>query len=448
MTNHLDRLPPHDMDAEQGVLGCSMLSREAIDQALEFGVDASWFYDNRHQTLWAEIVEVHGSGKPVDLITVGGQLKGAGQLEGVGGLAYLSELMDAVPSAANLPYYLPILKDKWQLRKLLKASTEITGAVYEKPEDVETAIAEAETAILGVRGESGAQSDTTAKKMARRAVDALQERIEGSVDGLRIGWQYLDSVTKGGWKPGDMVVIAGRPGTGKTAIAVSIARLVAASGVPVGIVSIEMSDQELAGRILAQETRFSWDDFDERNRPREDQWRRMTAAAAAVGKLPITVCDSASMTVGAIAAKARRWVRNGIRLVVIDYLQLIQGNPKLQRQEQVATISASLKRLARELRIPIIVLAQLNRDIEKDKDRKPRLSDLRESGAIEQDANFVGMLYRPKATKDEFERDESDSIEVNLFVAKNRGGRAQMDVPFIFHRSLTEFTPAHREQPE
>lgn len=448
MTPILDRLPPHDMDAEMGVLGCCLLSRESIDTSAEAGVEGSWFYDLRHTEVWGAITETHGIGKPVDMITAGATLKAQGLLDHVGGLAYLSQLMDCVPSAANLPYYLPILRDKFRLRRLLAAATGIVGSVYERPEDTESAIAEAETAILGVRGEFGTQSDTTAKKMARGAVDALQERIDGGAGGLKVGWSHLDFVTKGGFKPGQMIVIAGRPATGKTALALSIARQVAAAGNPVGIVSIEMSEQELAGRFLAQESRFSWDDFDERNQPREDQWKRMVSAASSFGNLPITVCDTSSLTVGGIAAKARRWVRNqGVRLLIVDYLQLIQGNPKLQRREQVDAISASLKRLARELAIPVIVLAQLNRDIEKDKDRKPRLSDLRESGGIEQDANFVGMLYRPK-TPTEFDADDADAIEVNMYVAKNRGGSAQMDVPFMFQRSITEFTPLQRERPE
>ena len=448
MSQSIDKLPPHDIDAEMGVIGCCLTSRECIDASAEAGVDGSWFYDLRHTEAWNALLEVHSEGTAVDLITTANRLKAQGQLDHVGGLAYLSQLMDAVPSAANLPYYLPILREKWQLRRLLSAATTIVGSVFGKPEDAEMAIAEAETAILGVRGEFGALSDTTAKKVARRAVEALQERIAGVCDGLPIGWRYLDHITRGGFRPGEMIVMAGRPATGKTSLALSMARLLAGSGVPVGIVSLEMSDQELGGRFLAQESRMNWDDFDQNHPPTDEQYRRMTTAASVVGRLPIIVYEGASITVGGIAAKARRWVRNqGVRIVFVDYLQLIQGNPKLQRREQVDAISSGIKRLARELKIPVVVLAQLNREIEKDKDRKPRLSDLRESGAIEQDADFVGMLYRPKAPT-EFDADDADMIEVNMFVAKNRRGSAQLDVPFMFQRSITEFTPTQRERPE
>jgi replicative DNA helicase len=448
VSQSIDKLPPHDIDAEMGVIGCCLTSRECIDASAEAGVDGSWFYDLRHTEAWNALLDVHSEGTAVDLITTANRLKAQGQLDHVGGLAYLSQLMDAVPSAANLPYYLPILREKWQLRRLLSAATTIVGSVFGKPEDAELAIAEAETAILGVRGEFGTQSDTTAKKVARRAVEALQERIAGVCDGLPIGWRYLDHITRGGFRSGEMIVMAGRPATGKTSLALSMARLLAGSGVPVGIVSLEMSDQELGGRFLAQESRMNWDDFDQNHPPTDEQYRRMTTAASVVGKLPIIVYEGASITVGGIAAKARRWVRNqGVRIVFVDYLQLIQGNPKLQRREQVDAISSGIKRLARELKIPVVVLAQLNREIEKDKDRKPRLSDLRESGAIEQDADFVGMLYRPKAPT-EFDADDADMIEVNMFVAKNRRGSAQLDVPFMFQRSITEFTPTQRERPE
>ena len=215
-----------------------------------------------------------------------------------------------------------------------------------------------------------------------------------------------------------------------------------------GIVSLEMSDEELGGRFLAQESRVDWGQFDDRWRPTEEQRRRMFTGAAAFSKLPITVHDGHTATIGAIAAKARRWKRSqGIRLLVIDYLQLVTGNPKRPREEQVAEISRGIKCMAKELQIPIMVLAQLNRDIEKDKNRKPRLSDLRESGSIEQDADFVGMLYRKNVPDAEIEKDPNE-IEVLLHVAKNRGGRGSADVRFIFNRELTQFDEAERERPE
>ena len=443
----IDGLPPHDHEGEQGVLGCSLLDPSKLDDAREFGVEEAWFYDLRHQTLWTTLCRCADNGTGMDLIAFGGALKREGCLEGVGGLAYISDIMGAVPSPENLHYYLPMVRDKFRLRKLLTAATEIIQAVREKPEDTETAIAEAETAILGVRGEFGDRSDTTARKVARQAVDDVQERISGSAHGLPVGWRMLDWVTRGGFRAGEMIVIAGRPATGKTSLAMTMTRLIAGRGVPVGVISLEMSGRELGARFLAQESRFSWDQFDQRRQPSAQEFHRMTTAAATFGQMPIVIFEGSSISVGGIAAKARRWVRShGIKLLVIDYLQLVSGNPKIQRREQVDEISGGIKRLAKELALPVIALAQLSRDIEKDKDRKPRLSDLRESGAIEQDADFVGMLYRAgKAT--EFE-DDPDMVEVNLHVAKFRRGTSQIDVPFMFHKSLTEFTPIEKEKPE
>ena len=244
-----------------------------------------------------------------------------------------------------------------------------------------------------------------------------------------------------------MIVIAGRPATGKTALAITAARLMARSGIPVGIVSLEMSDAELGGRFLAQESRMDWGKFDQQNRPNEGDMRRMVSGAGNFGRLPITVWEGHSVTIGAIAAKARRWVRNGVRMLIVDYLQLVNGNPKRERREQVGEISRGIKGMARELKIPVMVLAQLNRDIEKDKSRKPKLSDLRESGDIEQDADFVGMLYKADNHDDQVDG-YSPTINVNLHIAKQRGGIANTDLQFVFNRELTEFAEPERERPE
>ena len=290
MTPNIDNLPPHDMPAEQGALGCCLLDPKAHDHAIEQGVDASWFYDLRHSTLWEELGKMAQGGNPTyDMVTVGSWLKSRGLLEGLGGLAYLSELMSAVPSAANLPYYLAILTGKAKLRKLLEAASAIIESVRDLPEDPETAIAEAEEAILEVRGGGGVQNDSSAKQIAQKAIAALEDRMAGTAERITTGWRTLDRITKGGWKPGNMIVIAGRPATGKTALAVTAARLTARAGLPVGIISLEMSDEELGGRFLAQESRVDWGQFDDRWRPNEEQSRRMTVGASAFARLPITV---------------------------------------------------------------------------------------------------------------------------------------------------------------
>lgn len=443
-----DQLPPYSIDAEQGTLGCCMLDPQALDHAQEFGVVDLWFYDLRHQTLWSILCGMQREGKPThDLIAVSETLRSVGQLEGVGGLAYLSQLMDSVPSAANVGYYLGIVMEKFRLRSLLAAATGIIHAVRECDGDSETAIAEAETAILGVRGGRVDRGDRSAKQIAESAIAALEDRTSGRDEKLSTGWSGLDKLTKGGWGAGNMIVIAGRPATGKTALAITAARLMARCGVPVGIVSLEMSDAELGGRFLAQESRVDWGKFDQHNRPNEGDRRRMFTGAGNFARLPITVWEGHSVTIGAIAAKARRWARKGMRMLVIDYLQLVSGNPKRDRREQVGEISRGIKGLARELKIPVMVLAQLNREIEKDKSRKPKLSDLRESGDIEQDADFVGMLYKADNHNDEVDG-YNPILNVNLHIAKQRGGVANVDVQFMFNRELTEFAEPERDKPE
>lgn len=446
--SRMDYLPPHSMDAEQGALGCCMLDPQALDHAQEFGVVDLWFYDLRHQTLWSLLCGMQREGKPThDMIAVGETLRSVGALEGIGGLAYLSQLMDSVPSAANVGYYLGVVMEKFRLRSLLAAATDIIQAVRECDGDSETAIAEAETAILGVRGGRVDRGDRSAKQIAESAIAALEDRTSGRDEKLSTGWRGLDKLTKGGWGAGNMIVIAGRPATGKTALAITAARLIARCGVPVGIVSLEMSDAELGGRFLAQESRVDWGKFDQHNRPNEGDRRRMFTGAGNFARLPITVWEGHSVTIGAIAAKARRWARKGMRMLVIDYLQLVSGNPKRDRREQVGEISRGIKGLARELKIPVMVLAQLNRDIEKDKSRKPKLSDLRESGDIEQDADFVGMLYKADNHDDEVDG-YNPILNVNLHIAKQRGGVANVDVKFRFNRELTEFEEQQKERPE
>jgi replicative DNA helicase len=435
------KLPPHSHEAEQGILGCILLEPERMDQAAEAGVDAGWFYDLRHADLFAVVGQMVQEGQRIDLITLGNRLKAADILTRIGGLAYLSELMDTTPSPSNLPYYLDIARAKMRLRKLLKAAQAIQEQVSECDGEPEGIIAGAETAILGIRSEFGGQSDATAKQIALTAIQTLEDRISGACQKLPTGWGYLDRVLRGGLGAAQVIVIAGRPGTGKTALALSLARSVARAGHGVGFVSLEMGSGELGDRLLAQESGLDWGGYDQWNKPTNENLRTMTAAAGRFNRLPITVWDGLSINMGSLAAKARRWKAKGMRLLEVDYLQLVEGNKKVERREQVEEISRGIKTLARELQIPIVLLAQLNREIEKGGDRKPKLSDLRESGAIEQDADVVGMLYRAQKQDEFAEAQATQSVDVNLWIPKNRNGRSHIDVPFSFIPHLTLFEP-------
>lgn len=439
--------PPHSIEAERGLLSCCIASPEALDRAQERGVVDAWFYDFRHQTIWQTLCLMQQKGHPThDAIALTAAFQGDAGIQAAGGLAYLSDVIISAPSAMMAGHYLGILEEKWRLRALLQAAMGIIETVQEGDVDAEMALGSAETAILGVRAGRVDTGDRTAKQIALAAISALEERIAGREAKTPTGWRMLDRHTKGGWSNGNMIVIAGRPGTGKTAFGITAAKAVARAGIPVGIISLEMSDAELGHRFLAQESRIDWGKFDNESQPSEGEMRRMVSGAGNFGKLPITVWEGNSASIGTIAAKARRWARNGVRMIIIDYLQLITGNPKRERREQVGEISRGIKALARELKIPVMVLAQLNRDIEKDKARKPKLSDLRESGDIEQDADFVGMLYRTDNRDEEFEA-YNPVINVSLHIAKQRSGMANIDLPFAFNRELTEFAEQERERP-
>lgn len=449
--SRIDNLPPHSMEAEQGILGCCLMEPESVDTAIEARCQTLWFYDLRHQELWSVLTAMRAEGTQIDLITFGQKLKDRGQLEAVGGLGYLSELMDSVPSAANLPHYLSIAADKSCRRRLLQAATRVMEVARNEELPSEAAAAEAESEILRVRSEYDAESDPTMKELMREAIDELQDRIDNG-DGVRIPTHFrpIDRITKGGHKPGNMVVIAARPSTGKTSLAMTLIRSMAAGGIPVGFFSLEMNKAEIIQAMAAQESGVRWGEFSKESRPSTAEFTAMANAAGRLSKLPIQIVDGMwkgkayRMNMAAIAAKTRRWVKkHGIKAIFIDYLQLIPVSGRGDnRQEKVAEISNGLKALAQELGIVVIVLAQLNREYEKDSKRKPRLSDLRESGAIEQDADFVGMLYSPDA-EDMWDPDPMNPVRINMYVAKQRTGVRFVDIPLNFRRAIVRFEPVN-----
>lgn len=441
--NSFDEVPqaPNSLEAEQGVIGCLLLDNGEVDTAVSLGVESSWFFDGRTRMTWDAINALRAEQKPLDLITVSERLKAEGNLIGIGGMAYLAGLMNDVPSAANLPYYVDIMRDRHRRRRVLKAAYESIEATR-GTEDANTVLDRLESDIMSIRTEHSPDNDHNSKSVIGRAIDSIEEAVSGNSRATKTGWTYLDKVTKGGLRPGQMIVIAGRPGTGKTAFAVSLMMQMAHIGVPSGIISLEMSAEELGMRMLAIESGVDPAAFGPDRRPTESEYRSLTIGAGRVAKLPIKVNDKPYATPSTIAAKARRWVRNdGIKLLVVDYLQLLQPTKKSNsRREDVDEISRSIKLLAKELQIPIVVLCQLNRDIERDSARKPRLSDLRESGAIEQDADMVGMLYNPSEQPQDGLLDNAP-LDINLYVAKQRGGITNVDVKFRFSRWITRFDP-------
>jgi len=430
---------PFSLEAEIGILGCCLLDNNAIDFAIGAGVKSDWFHDIRCADLWRIIAKMRDERVPVDVVTIASRLK-SDEFNQVGGIEFVNDAMDSVPSAANLPYYLDISRDKYRARKLIEISQEAINTAFSGATKVDTALDTFESKLMGIRSEHSTDSDFNGKQIASRAIDLIQDRCAGKNDAIPTGWTFMDRVLRGGLRPGQVFVVAGRPGAGKTAFTLSLLTSLCSSGVQTGFVSLEMSAEEVGMRMLAIESQVDVGKYDDRNQPNEGEMRKLTMATGRLAKHKIMVNDKPNQTAQSIAAKARRWVRSaGMKVLAIDYLQLITATEGKERREQIDAISRNMKLLAKELRIPVILLAQLNRAIERDGNRKPRLSDLRESGAIEQDADLVGMLYQPE--QQEADSTQSGPRKINLFIAKQRAGQAGVDIPFNFRPELTRFDP-------
>src|SRR5687768_2888558 len=440
----LDRLPPHSIEAEQGVLGCVMLSpSDCLGTCLEkFKKGVEVFYDLRHQAIFDTLVEMYDTKKPIDLITLQENLKLKNQLEAVGGIPYLSALPDAVPSAANLEYYIEIVREKYVLRKMIQTCTGVVSRVYEHEGKVDGLIDEVERNIQKISEDRIETTSMKMKDLVHRAINTIEDyhQRQGMITGIGTGFLDFDKMTSG-LHGGEMVVIAARPSMGKTSLAMNIAEHVAIDQKePVGVFSLEMTAESLVLRMLCSRSRVNLRNIRDGFLAERD-FPKLTGAAGKLANAPLFIDDSAGLSILQLRAKARRmYQQHGIKLFIIDYLQLLNASSQKieNRQQEIAQISNGIKALAKELNVPDIVLAQLNRELEKDKNRKPRLSDLRESGAIEQDADLVGLLYKPEAEKAEDEdggaQQEIEAVPVNLLIAKQRNGPTG-DVNLTFLKS-------------
>ena len=445
----VDRLPPHSIEAEQGVLGCVLLSpHDCLGECVEKLKNGSEvFYDLRHRTVYELLVEMYDQKHAIDLITLQQKLKDKQQLEAVGGLAYLSSLPDAVPSAANLSYYLEIVRDKFILRKMIHVCTDVVGRVFEHEGEVDGLLDEVERDILKISEARVESSSSSMKELVRQAITTIEDyhQRQGMLTGLATGFLDLDKMTSG-LHGGEMVVIAARPSMGKTSLAMNIAEAVAIDQkLPVGVFSLEMTAESLVLRMLCSRSRVNLRSIREGFLAERD-FPKLTGAAGKLANAPLFIDDTSGLSILQLRAKARRmWQQYGIKLFVIDYLQLLHSTARRaeNRQQEIADISNGIKALAKELKVPIIVLSQLNRELEKDKNRKPRLSDLRESGAIEQDADLVALLYKPSSGDDEESGGgpEQDALPVNLYIAKQRNGPTG-DINLTFIKSYTRFESA------
>ena len=442
----LDRLPPHSVEAEQGVLGCVLLApHECMGECIErLKCGAEVFYDLRHRTIYEVIAEMYDKKEAVDVITLQQRLKDRQHLEGVGGYAYLTSLPDAVPSAANLGYYIDIIREKYLLRRLIHTCSDVIGRVYDHEGEVDGLLDEVERDVLRVSEDRVESTTIGIKDLVHSAINTIEQyhQRQGMLTGVGTGFPDLDKMTTG-LHEGEMVIIAARPSMGKTSLAMNIAEHVALEQkLPVGVFSLEMTAESLVLRMLCSRSRVNLRNIRDGFLAERD-FPKLTSSAGNLAKSPLFIDDTSGLSILQLRAKARRmWQQHGIKLFVIDYLQLLHSTARRaeNRQQEIADISNGIKALAKELKVPVIVLSQLNRELEKDKNRKPRLSDLRESGSIEQDADLVALLYRV-ANEDEDADAAQDALPVNLLIAKQRNGPTG-DVHLTFLKSYTRFESA------
>src|SRR6266516_4793763 len=405
----IHRTPPHSVEAEQGVLGSMLISpRETIAECVE-KINEEYFYVPAHRTIYDILVELWNAGQAIDLITFTQVLRDRNLLDSVGGAALVTNLFTFVPTAGNVQYYLEIVRDKYILREIISAATESVRRAYEEQDEVDSLLDEVEQKIFEVGEDRFKGQMLSMKDHAMQAIETIEKLYErkGSITGISTGFVEFDRMTSG-LHPSEMVVIAARPSMGKTALAMNIAEYVAIDErLPVGVFSLEMTAASLVLRMLCSRSRVKLRNVREGFLAERD-FPKLTGAASKLSGAPLYIDDSSGLSILQLRAKARRMFQQyGIKLFVIDYLQLVHSTARRaeNRQQEIADISSGIKALAKELNVPVIVLSQLNREVEREKGRPPRLSDLRESGAIEQDADLVGLLYRAVKEDDDSEND-------------------------------------------
>ncbi len=434
----LDRPLPHNLDAERSVLGAILLDNHALDRAVEKSLKTEDFFLDQHRRIFERMLQLHEANQAIDLVTLTDELHRRGELEAAGSAAYLAQLVDGVPRVSNVEHYTRIVKEKALLRNLAHTTHAIQQEALEGEEEADSILDRAESSIFQLAEERIRAGFIGVKELVRENFSRL-ERIfaEGrTITGLSTGYPTLDEQTSG-LQPSELIILAARPSMGKTALALNLAENVAVrQQKPVAIFSLEMSKESLLLRLLASHAEIDAHKF-RTGRLAKDDWARMIVSLNRLGEAPLWIDDAASSTVVEIGAKARRLQKDkGLSLVVVDYLQLVRTRGRFNsRNEEVANISRGMKALAKELKVPVIVLSQLTRAPERE-DRRPQLADLRESGAIEQDADVVLFIHRPEAFNPNAE--EEDRNKTELIIAKQRNGPTAK-LNFVFRHTFTRF---------
>ena len=437
----VDRQPPFNIEAETGVLGSLMLMPDACDEVVNI-IRREDFYDEGHSKLFGHIMDMHNDGKKIDLTLLRERLVSCGDFDLVGGAAGLAEIFTSVPTAAHAAYYAEIVREKATMRNLIATCTDILTDAYDPSLESKTVLNIAEQKVFAIRESRQSSSLAEIDEVLQVAMDRLEARVRGDIQEgtVETGFTDLDRLT-GGMHASELVILAARPSMGKTAFAMNIAEnVVLKSEQPVLFVSLEMAAIELIERMLCSVAKVNGHRLRNGSLSADDR-KRLIKVAGEISKVPLFVDDSPTRTVSEIAGAARRIIRRKGTLgaIVIDYLQLIQpDDPRDPRQEQVAKMARRLKALARELRVPILCLAQLNRQAEDTRDHRPKLSHLRESGAIEQDADVVMFVHRKDYYKSADDDGEDHRGEALIIVAKQRNGPTD-DVELTWMREFTRF---------
>jgi replicative DNA helicase len=436
-SNRFDRTPPQDMEAEQCVLGAMLMSKDAIADVVEV-LRGSDFYRPAHEQVYNAITELYGRGEPADAVTVSDELGKRGELVRIGGAPYLHTLLASVPIAANAGWYAEIVREKAILRRLVDASMRIGQMSYAAEGDVDVIVDRAQAEVYSVTERRSAEDYKPLSDLMQPTLDEMEaiESRGAGLSGVPTGFADLDELTNG-LHPGQMIIVAARPGCGKSTLALDLARCASIkNGLTSVIFSLEMSQIEITMRLLSAEASIPLSHI-RGGRMSEQDWQRVSTKMGQVSEAPMYIDDSPNLTMMEIRAKARRLKqRHDLRLVVIDYIQLMTSGKKVEsRQLEVSEFSRQLKLLAKELDVPVVALSQLNRGPEQRTDKKPLLSDLRESGSLEQDADMVILLNRP----DLYDKESERAGEADFDVAKHRNGPTK-SITVAFQGHYSRFT--------
>ena len=434
----VSNLPPQNIDAEESIISAVLLDNYTLLNILDI-LSAEDFYRTAHQKIFKTIIDMSHKGEPIDLVTLANALKNNNQLDEIGGAVYLAKLMDTAPIPANAVEYAKIIRDNASLRRMISAASDISNRCFDNTETVDDVIDFAQSTIFDIADNKSRQSYYPLSQAIDANIDALVERRgnKALISGISTGFKKLDTLTSG-LQGSDLIILAARPGMGKTALSLNLARNIAVDAeVPVVFFSLEMSKEQLSMRLLCSEARI--DSSSVRSGFfSDDDWRKLTDAADILSEAPIFLDDSSELTSLDVKTKARRLkLEKNIGLIIIDYLQLMKARTISDRRDlEISEMSRSLKSLAKELNIPIIALSQLNRRLEERSDKRPQLSDLRESGALEQDADLVMFIYRDEV----YNKDENNPNKGNaeIIIAKHRNGPTGMQ-QLKFMDSYTRF---------